>query len=611
MVTLHHFIRLTLIGCCLGLLAGCASLSHGTRGRPRSALSANDYLELAATTQGSAKQAYLLKAANRLIQDRQFPQAENILNRTQTNLPPNLKTEKQLIGARLLVAYRQNHDALTLLQSMNDDRSSWTRADQIEWYQLAAEAYANQGNIIASIQQRSQLAPLLSSKAVKKQNLLAIWQNLQAIRPSRINSLLSQASLSLVRGWLSLAQLTDRSNTSPEQLMQQLQQWHYQYPNHPATVLLPPSLRQLRNIPSIKPQHIVLLLPLKGRYAKAGDAIRNGFFAAYYYAKKQGGSTPTISIIDTANKNIVAAYQQALQKGADFIVGPLIKMNIATLARSTTLAVPTLALNTLPNNQNRSVTNLYQFGLSPLDEAAQAAEKAWKAHHNRALIIVPKNTWGQQITNAFAKEFQSLGGHIAGTMRYTDQRALSTEVRRLLNIDQARWREAALKNILREKIRFVPRRRKDIDMVFLVAQPSVARQIRPLLRFYYAGNIPIYATSTVYTGTPNPTRDHDLNGILFCDMPWVLKKNWLQPNSLNAIRQHVRQIWPDAYRHRPKLFALGVDAYEVIPKLNKMAALPQFGTRAATGILYLNKNHHIYRKLLWSQIISGTPRLIQ
>lgn len=586
------------------LLVGCVSTSPNRRSQP--ILTANNYLQLAAAAQGPEKQAYRLKAAKRLIQDQQLAQARNVLYKTQGALPPNLLVEKQLIRATLFIAYQQNNHAITLLQSMEDNHAAWTRASQIEWYRLSAKAHANQGDITTSIIQRSQLASLLPPEETK-QNLLDIWHSLQTLEPSSIPDLLAQTTSPLVRGWLSLTEITDQTNIPPQQLMQQLQQWQNNNPNHPAIALLPARLYQLRNAPPTRPKHIALLLPLKGPYAKAGNAIRNGFFAAYYYAKKQGRSTPTLNIIDTSNKNIITAYQEALQGGADFVVGPLTKNNIATLTKTTTLSVPTLALNTLPNNERRSVKNLYLFSLSPKDEAVQAATKAWDTHHNNALIITPNNAWGEQIANTFSKTFQDLGGNIINVLRYTNQKKLSKEVQHALNIDLANWRKIALKNILHKRLRFVPRRRKDIDMVFLVSQPSTARQIRPLLRFYYAGNLPVYATSTIYTGTPNPRRDHDLNGILFCDMPWVLKENHLQPHSLSAIRQRIQKTWPTAYRYNPKLFALGVDAYKIIPELNKMAALPQFGIRAATGTLYLKNNHHIYRKLMWSQIVKGVP----
>ena len=93
-------------------------------------------------------------------------------------------------------------------------------------------------------------------------------------------------------------------------------------------------------------------------------------------------------------------------------------------------------------------------------------------------------------------------------------------------------------------------------------------------------------------------------------MPWVLSAR-MKPDTLNYIRQHARQIWPKSYASEPKLIALGVDAYDIIPKLNRMAMLPDLGTPAATGTLYLDRNQHIYRKLRWSKIINGVPYAIR
>jgi len=41
---------------------------------------------------------------------------------------------------------------------------------------------------------------------------------------------------------------------------------------------------------------------------------------------------------------------------------------------------------------------------------------------------------------------------------------------------------------LHEKMRFEPQRRHDFDSIFLVATPAMAKQIQPLLRFYFFQN---------------------------------------------------------------------------------------------------------------------------
>ena len=136
----------------------------------------------------------------------------------------------------------------------------------------------------------------------------------------------------------------------------------------------------------------------------------------------------------------------------------------------------------------------------------------------------------------------------------------------------------------------------------------MARQIQPLLQFYFAGDIPVYGLSQLYNGHPNPGKDRDLNSIAFCDMPWVLEPQHMHPSYLNTLQQQTQQVWPQSYQKYSKLYALGIDAYRLSQTLDTMELLPDFGVRAATGTLYLN-NNHIYRQLMWAQFEQGKPRL--
>lgn len=70
---------------------------------------------------------------------------------------------------------------------------------------------------------------------------------------------------------------------------------------------------------------IALLLPLEGQLTEQANAICNGFFAAYYQAKYTSKLMPTILVLNTDHKNINTVYQNALQKAANIIVGPLTK----------------------------------------------------------------------------------------------------------------------------------------------------------------------------------------------------------------------------------------------------------------------------------------------
>ena len=244
-------------------------------------------------------------------------------------------------------------------------------------------------------------------------------------------------------------------------------------------------------LPAETQTKIVLLLPIHGELAATGTAIHNGFLAAYYYDKNQTTSLPAIQVIDSSQGDIQTLYQQAVDQGASFVVGPLLKNNVATIANLTSLPVPTLALNTL-NGLTATIPNFYQFGISPIDEALQIAQHAYAHGHRQALVIAPQNEWGQNISNAFIDQWQTLGGKVVGNLAFGAQQTLADDIRNLLKVTQSDQRANDLKKVLKDSIRFIPRHRDDADMIFLVALPAEARSIRPLLKFYYAGNLSLW-----------------------------------------------------------------------------------------------------------------------
>ena len=591
------------------LLNGCAGFKDQPQAN-RAYYSASDYVQLAGSAQGTAKQQYLLRAANQYIRDRNTVAASQVLAQIDPNqLSPALQIKQQLLQANILVLDQQNAQAMQLLTAINSNNPILPPNEEIALRELLAYLYQQQGNALNSVEQRNALQPLLptNSPAAQK-NLADIWQTLQGQSVANLTQWQAEANNRAVQGWLTLTLITKEVQRNPNLLAQRLEQWREQYPRHMANRLLPKNI-DTHVADTNTPTQIALLLPLTGKLSGSSNAIRNGFFAAYYQTKKNNPQAPAIKVYNTSGKNVAAVYQTALNQGANFVVGPLTKSNVRQLAESGDISVPTLALNTL--NSDRKVNDLYQFGLSPIDEAFQAANKAWSDQHHEALVIAPSNAWGQRIATAFSKEWQNLGGLVVGKMRYTNQSSLSRDVKDLLNVNQSQNRYLALRRILGKKMRFIARRRKDADVVFLIAQPTIARQIRPLLKFYFAGDLPVYAISSIYRGLPNRVRDRDLNGIQFCDMPWVLTPNTMQPQWLDSIRKQVRAIWDRSFTRHPKLYALGVDAFDVIPMLSKMTLLPEFGTDAATGTLYLTADSHIYRKLLWSQFRNGTPHLLQ
>jgi len=358
------------------------------------------------------------------------------------------------------------------------------------------------------------------------------------------------------------------------------------------------------------PQQVALMVPLHGDLADSGKAIRNGFLAAYYYSLQHGQSNTNIKIIDTSLGDVPSLYQQAVDNGATFVIGPLTKQNVQALVNLGSLPATTLALNTVDNYMQYNVANLYQFGLFSLDEANQVAMQAWQEHPGRALIIVPTGDWGARMTNAVQNTWQSLGGNIAAVSLYDGNQNFNNQVQHALNVDLSQNNAQSLQRIIWRKFKFIPRRRQDVDVIFLIAQPKSARQIRPLLQFYFAGDIPVYSTSVVYTGVPQPDLDRDLDGIKFCDIPWLLENENSLPPILPELRKQIITLWPNSYQRYARLYALGIDSYYLMLNLHKLVNKSDTGIEGASGIFYIDSHDHIYRQLDWAKMRNGVPHLV-
>lgn len=354
------------------------------------------------------------------------------------------------------------------------------------------------------------------------------------------------------------------------------------------------------------PERIALLLPLNGPYGDSSKAIRNGFLAAYYQSLAEDPTPPTIRIVDTSSGDIVGLYKQAVAEGAKIIVGPLSKDEGSKLVQAGQLAVPTIFLNTLPGAP--AVDHLYQLSLSPEDEIKQVADKAWQDGKKNVAVIIPASSWGQRISQVFLTEWQKLGGKTVGAMYYNTPEQLSSQVAQLLHVDESEKRAKSLQHLLQQtKMRTIPYRRQDVDAIILVANPEFARELRPLLSFYYAGKIPVYATSHIYSGTVNTQLDQDLEGVMFCDIPWEIDAEGLSP-SLQAVLKSIQTTWAQASKTQPQFFALGVDGYRLARQLagGNLAA----ETAGAIGHLTLQDNRVWYRELPWAKMVQGQPQLL-
>lgn len=586
---------------CLGLLfaeisfAGSGSFS----GKKSQQLASGDktapyYCGKAQNSETPEREANLLLCANALLKNHQLEEAQDILAQIKKfPFEGNLLTFKRLVDARLALAMDDAPRAITLLKQIAATTMSLQVG--IEFHDLLARAYEANGDYLESVSQRVELDGILSDKDMAQTNNELIWETLQHINPRNLEAAIQKTQNFTLRGWLELALIERDMNTSA------LANWQSQYRGHPGEELLPNNMTPT-TLADFQAKHLALLLPLSGQHAASAAAVRDGFMASLALEHHNGGMAPAISVIDTQDdQNINGAYQQAIQEGADMIIGPLTKPGVESISNIASRDVPVLALNTVDSH---TPSNIFQFGLSPEDEARQAAERAWQDGHVNALIISESGDWGDRLSHAFQERWETLGGTVLNTTTYTTDEPIATAIKSALRIDTSEQRAEELSNTLNIPLEYDPRRRQDIDVVFIAAHPTQARQIPPLLAFYFAQDVPIYATSSVFAGGSNPVADKDLNGVTFCDIPWNTDARPSMPQNDNAIGA----LWPEPTQTQPRLYALGVDAYQLISMLPRLEAIPHFSMNGATGKLSLDKNHRIVRALRCTRFVNGQPK---
>jgi len=267
------------------------------------------------------------------------------------------------------------------------------------------------------------------------------------------------------------------------------------------------------------------------------------------------------------------------------------------------MPVPTLALN-YGDPGGGAIEDLYQFGLAPEDEIMQAADTAWAAGHRNAAVLTPAGEDYQRIQDTFVSYWNALGGRVVSIDNFAEARDYSPVIKRIFSIDASEARAEQIRSLIpRTNIEFVPRRRQDVDFIFLLANPSEGRQIKPTLTIHFAGDVPVYAMPSVYDGGTNPAGNQDLNGIIFNDAPWILE-------NADPLKSAANTAWAPASGPVQRLRAMGVDAYRLYLRMEHMRAHPYMRLNGATGSLSIKPDGGIHRTLRNAIILNGEASLL-
>ncbi|PCJ30315.1 MAG: LppC family lipoprotein [Gammaproteobacteria bacterium] len=510
------------------------------------------------------------------------------ITRPDTVQPP-IATEQfdaTILEAKQAIDQSNPDESLRVLSSLQ--LRNLSDEQQKQMLEAKIQAYGLTKNWLEKANNHILLAELLAQEE-KQANQQALWASLMKLTSQSLELFKPGLAPAIDSGWFELAYIVKTYQAHPETLVVALEDWQRNYPNHPAeAALYERSLNEGTRLPA-DINHIAVFLPEQGPYKSAAEAIKQGLLSAHFVNKSS--AELKFYPVKTDPSNIAHLYQQAIDNNASVIIGPLDKHSVDLLAQRAELPIPVISLNRLSTPSAKR--NLFQFGLAPEDEAIAIANYAKSQGFKRAVVLASDDDWGRRVSKAFSQQWQDNNGVLLSQASYPKgTHDFSDTIKPFLGLSFSQQRRDSLRQTLGKSFEFEPRRRHDIDFIFLAAKSAKARQLVPQLRFHRSGSVPIIATSQAYSGQANSQQDIDLNNVILMDIPWMFTENSANDPVYNALKESN----PKYFGRYVRLYALGADAYSLIPQLNRLSHSEEESYAGATGQLSIDEIGDIRRK---------------
>ncbi|HAV2173975.1 penicillin-binding protein activator [Enterobacter cloacae] len=314
-----------------------------------------------------------------------------------------------------------------------------------------------------------------------------------------------------------------------------------------------------------------------------------------------------LKIYDTSSQPLDQVLAQVQQDGASIVVGPLLKNNVEELMKSNT-ALNVLALNQPEQVQNRA--NICYFALSPEDEARDAARHIHEQGKQSPLLLIPRSTLGDRVANAFAEEWQKLGGGIVLQQKFGSVSELRAGVNGgagiALNGSPVSASLPQQQSVTINGLT-IPAPPTDaqisgggkVDAAYIVATPQEIAFIKPMIamRNGSQSGATLYASSRSAQGTAGPDFRLEMDGLQYSEIPMLAGSNpALMQQALSAVRNDYSLA---------RLYAMGVDAWTLANHFTQMRQVPGFELNGNTGDLTATQDCVINRKLSWLKYQQG------
>lgn len=267
---------------------------------------------------------------------------------------------------------------------------------------------------------------------------------------------------------------------------------------------------------------IVLLLPLESKLLRrAAISVRDGASAVFATRK----ADVSIRECSYSADGVVAAYSRCVDDKVDWVIGPLGRSDVATLALAKVASLrPTLMLSPLGTVPPQPMTVL----APDLESEAEAiAQQAVEDACRRPLLVEASGAMAGRVS--------------VSIMSYWRDR-IATPLAQTTLGSRDSWRRVA-----------DGWRRENVDCILFAGAAGPLSELRPFLR-----NMAVYVTSASYESALE--RTSDWTGVRIADAPWLVDADRAEFSAYVAADVSATAASPTLAR----LYALGVDAARLV-----------------------------------------------
>ena len=373
------------------------------------------------------------------------------------------------------------------------------------------------------------------------------------------------------RNWIGLHHVITRAGT-PGEAQALWQSWQDRHPDHPAVRTPPSSLKLLAQYDA---PSMTVALPLSGRLAGAGKAVRDGMVAGYLSEQDPTRAAPinakdlsvstaaatSVSFIDSNAIDDASLLTQIVESASDVIVGPLLKergqrllANRASspLTSSREQAAPAwIVLNRIdesgPAQSTLTVGPVYQFAPAIEDEAQTIAKHLRARKYERLMVVTNRESWAYRATQSFTNSWH--GAIVLAD--FERPREITGAVGAAMGVADSQGRHGDLQRVLEKEIEFLLRGREDLDAVVVFTSALESKALVPALQFHFADKLPVFATSQ----SARSDNLSDIAGFHVTELPLLA--------NLDAVAATMSTVFDLREQPLVELYALGLDAYRL------------------------------------------------